>query len=362
MPATYGCKQFGAKNRLSVTPFPRIAYTIREKLHAGVLVMCTAATYTGDGFYFGRTLDNFCSFGEEIVISPRRRIFRLRNGNAVQNHHAIIGMACVADNYPLYYDAVNECGLCMAGLNFVGNAKFRPPCGGKDNIATFELIPYILGTCATVRQARDKLANINITDVVFSAEYPTAQLHWLIADRREVITLESTESGINLYDNPVGILTNNPTFPEQLFALNNYMALSPKQPQNSFCCKLDLDKYSLGMGAIGLPGDLSSQSRFVRAAFTKLNSTVCDCEEKSLSQFFHILGSVSQTLGCCITDDNSMEWTIYTSCCNADKGIYYYTAYDNRQITAVDMNRVNLDGSALVRYSLINTQQIKHQN
>ena len=134
--------------------------------------MCTAATYTGDGFYFGRTLDNSCSYGEEVVITPRRRIFRLRNGYAVQNHHAVIGMACVADNYPLYYDAVNECGLCMAGLNFVGNAKYRPPCGGKDNVASFELIPYVLGTCATVRQARDKLANINITDVAFSAEYP----------------------------------------------------------------------------------------------------------------------------------------------------------------------------------------------
>lgn len=324
--------------------------------------MCTAATYTGDGFYFGRTLDNFCSFGEEIVISPRRRIFRLRNGNAVQNHHAIIGMACVADNYPLYYDATNECGLCMAGLNFVGNAKYRPPCGGKDNIASFELIPYILGTCATVRQARDRLAGINITDTVFSAEYPNAQLHWIIADRKEAITLESTESGINIYDNPVGILTNNPTFPEQLFALNNYMALSPQQPKNTFYDKLALQKYSLGMGAIGLPGDLSSQSRFVRAAFTKLNCTARDCEEKSVAQFFHILGTVEQTLGCCITDDGGMEWTIYTSCCNADKGIYYYTAYDNRQITAVDMNRVNLDGSALVRYQLINTQQIKRQN
>lgn len=324
--------------------------------------MCTAATYTGDGFYFGRTLDNSCSYGEEVVITPRRRIFRLRNGCAVQNHHAIIGMACVADNYPLYYDAFNECGLCMAGLNFVGNAKYRPPCGGKDNVASFELIPYILGTCATVRQARDKLANINITDVVFSAEYPNAELHWIIADRKEVITLESTACGINIYDNPVGVLTNNPTFPEQLFALNNYMTLSPNQPQNTFCSKLKLDTYSLGMGAIGLPGDLSSQSRFVRTAFTKLNATMCDCEEKSLSQFFHILGTVGQTRGCCLTDDGTHELTIYTSCCNADKGIYYYTTYDNRQITAVDINRVNLDGSALVRYPLITEQQIKRQN
>ena len=324
--------------------------------------MCTAATYKSGDFYFGRTLDNDLSYGEEVVISPRNRIFRLRGGGVVQNHHAIIGMACVADNYPLYYDGMNECGLCMAGLNFVGNAVYRPACGGKDNIASFEFIPYILGTCATVAQARDKLANINITDITFSAQFPASQLHWMISDRKQSITVESTADGLFVYDNKPGVLTNNPPFPLQLFALNNYMRLSPKPPQNEFCDTLGLDAYSNGMGALGLPGDLSSQSRFVRVAFTKLNAAECDCEEKSVGQFFHILGTVEQTQGCCVMFNGENELTIYTSCCNADKGIYYYTCYDNHQITAVDMHRVNLDGSALVRYPLIKTQQIKRQN
>ena len=165
-----------------------------------------------------------------------------------------------------------------------------------------------------------------------------------------------------IYDNPVGVLTNNPPFDEQLFQLNNYMHLSPKTPKNSFSDKLSLNAYSRGMGALGLPGDLSSQSRFVRAAFVKMNSLSGNSENESVSQFFHILGAVDQQRGCCEVGEGKYEITIYTSCCNADKGIYYYTTYDNHQITAVNMYNEDLDGLCLLRYPLIKGEQIKTQN
>ena len=116
------------------------------------------------------------------------------------------------------------------------------------------------------------------------------------------------------------------------------------------------------MGAIGLPGDLSSQSRFVRVAFVKMNSVSGEDENESVNQFFHILNSVDQQRGCCQLDDGKYEITIYTSCCNATKGIYYYTTYDNHQITAVDMHKENLDGDSLIRYSLIKGEHINYQN
>lgn len=112
----------------------------------------------------------------------------------------------------------------------------------------------------------------------------------------------------------------------------------------------------------GLPGDLSSQSRFVRAAFVKLNSVSGDSESESVSQFFHILGSVEQQRGCCEAENGRYEITLYTSCCNASRGIYYYTTYGNRQITAVDMYQENLDSSRLIRYPLIQGEQIRRQN
>lgn len=324
--------------------------------------MCTAVTYRTKEFYFGRTLDYDFSYQEEVTVTPRNFPLSFRHFGCLERHYAIIGMAYVAQGYPLYYDAVNEKGLSVAGLNFVGNAVYGKPVQDKDNIAQFEFIPWILARCESVKEARVLLNDLHLTDTPFSGELPVAQLHWLIADREEAITVESVKEGLRVYDNPVGVLTNNPPFDEQLFQLNNFMHLSPKDPVNTFSDKLALEPYSRGMGALGLPGDLSSQSRFVRAAFTKMNSRSGESEEESVSQFFHILGAVAQQRGCCEVGEGKYEITIYTSCCNADKGVYYYTTYDNHQITGVDMHREDLEGTALARYPLITKEQIQMQN
>ena len=324
--------------------------------------MCTAVTYKTKDFYFGRTLDYEYSYKEEVTITPRNYEFKFRNEETISSHYAIIGMAYVADNYPLYYDAINENGLGMAGLNFVGNAYYNDIQENKDNIAQFEFIPLILSQCSTTKEAKKLIEKINLINTPFNGQLPLAQLHWIIADAEESITVEAVKDGIKIYDNPVGVLTNNPPFDKQLFALNNYMNLSNKSPKNTFATNLELQQYSRGMGAIGLPGDLSSQSRFVRASFIKMNSVSGKDENESVSQFFHILNSVDQQRGCCELEDGKYEITIYTSCCNVSKGIYYYTTYNNHQITAVDMHKENLDGEELVRYPLVNGEHINYQN
>lgn len=324
--------------------------------------MCTAVTYKTRDFYFGRTLDYEFSYVEEVTVTPRHYPFVFREAEASKSHFALIGMAYVLEDYPLYYDAVNEKGLGMAGLNFVGNACYGEKASGKENVAPFELIPRVLGQCATVKEARALLEKTNLIDIPFREDLPQAELHWLIADRNEAMVAEPTGEGLKLYENPVGVLTNNPPFPLQLFALNPYMHLSPKAPENRFSEKLSLHPYSRGMGAIGLPGDLSSGSRFIRAAFAKENALSGESEGESVSQFFHILGTVEQPRGMCEVEDGKFEKTIYTSCMNVDRGIYYYTTYDNHQITAVHMQEENLDGSGLLRYPLILGEQIYHQN
>ena len=168
--------------------------------------------------------------------------------------------------------------------------------------------------------------------------------------------------GLHLYENPTGVLTNNPPFPMQLFALNNYAQLSPRPPVNRFSKDLSLREYSRGMGAIGLPGDLSSQSRFLRAAFTRLNAKSDDTEEASVSQFFHILTSVEQTPGCCELENGKYEITLYSSCCNAKTGVYYYTTYENRRITAIRLRAENLDAQTLFRFPLVQQQSICYLN
>lgn len=323
--------------------------------------MCTAATYRTKDHYFGRNLDYEFAYNQTVTITPRNYSFKFRRMGEMNNHYAMIGMAFVQEDYPLYYDATNEKGLSMAGLNFPKNADYKSEEAGKDNVTPFEFIPWILCDCATVDEARGKLSRLNLLEEDFSSQLPLSPLHWMISDRDKSIVVESVKDGLKIYDDPVGILTNNPTFDYHMTNLANYMSLSPEDPENHFADGLTLTPYSRGMGGLGLPGDLSSASRFVKAAFTKMNSLSDESEAASVSQFFHILASVEQQRGCCKVE-HGYEYTIYSSCCNTDKGIYYYTTYENSRITGVDMHRENLDAEGLVNYPLIEEQQIFMQN
>lgn len=323
--------------------------------------MCTAITYKTKDFYFGRNLDYDVSYGEAVTITPRKFAFSFYNKDLVNQGYAIIGMAANYKGYPLYFDATNEHGLSMAALNFPGNAVYFPTIEGLANIPPFDFIPWVLAQCKSVADVRDKMKTLNLVNVSIDKSLPLTPLHWIIVDKNEVIVVESTADGLNIYENPIGVLTNNPPFEYHLYNLINYLNLTRDEAINRFSDKIELKPYSRGMGGIGLPGDLSSASRFIRAAFMKLNSVSDDSEEASISQFFHILGSVAQQRGCAKIDGN-YEITMYTSCCNTDKGIYYYKTYENSQITAINMFHENLDGNKPIRYPLISKQQIKYQN
>ena len=319
--------------------------------------MCTAVTYKACDFYFGRTLDVEFDVTPTVTITPRNYPFKNLN---ISTHYAIIGMALVI-NYPLYFDATNEYGLSMAGLNFPKNAVYMDRIEEKLNIRPCDLIPYILGTCKTSKEAKKQFENINITNESFSKNISNSPLHWIIADKDYCFTVEQTINGLKIYDNPVGVLTNNPTFDWHITNLANYINLTYKEPPNRFSSELNLETFCKGMGGLGLPGDLSSQSRFIRTAFTKLNAIKYNCEEQNVSQFFHILGTVFQTAGIAEAN-NSFEQTLYTSCCNASKGIYYYTTYFNPQINRVDINNVNLQSNTLFTYNLCTATNINKQN
>lgn len=323
--------------------------------------MCTSISYTTKSHYFGRNLDMEFSYGEKVIITPRNFPFKFRHLQEEKEHYAMIGMGITEENYPLYYEATNEKGLSIAGLSFRTSAVYNDFNNNMDNICVFELIPYILGKCSSVDEARELLDNINIVSTPFNEKYEAAELHWMLSDKDYSVTVESAKEGLKVYYNPVHVLTNSPEFPLQIFNLNNYINITREEPETRFAEGFDLNKYSRGMGAIGLPGDLSSMSRFVKATFTRLNSVCGDSESESISQFFHILQSVAQQNGCVRVGD-SFEKTIYSSCCNTDKGIYYYTTYNNSQINAVDIHRENLDNDNLIIYNLTDEQNIKFLN
>lgn len=322
--------------------------------------MCTAISLRTADHYFGRNLDLEYGYRERVTVTPKSYPLHFRKVDTLPYHYPMIGMATVVDGYPLYYEATNGAGLSMAGLNFPKSAVYRPEQDGMDNVAPFEFIPWILGQCASVCDAEEKLKRINLVNISFSDTLPLSPLHWMISDAERSIVVEPMVEGLRIHKNPVGVMTNEPPFDYHLYNLTHNLNLSPDPATDR--SGMDLKPMSNGMGGIGLPGDYSSASRFIKAAFVKSNSVCSSSEEGSVNQFFHILGSVAMPRGAVRMKKDQYEITRYSCCCNTSKGIYYYTTYENPQICAVDMTLEDLDGSQLICYPLIERPQIYLQN
>lgn len=307
--------------------------------------MCTALSLNTRQHYFGRTLDIDRSYGEEVCILPRRFAISFSESGEAAQHSAIIGMASVLNGTPLFYDAANEHGLAMAGLNFPENAVYFKQSGKKRGVASYELIAWVLCHCKTVGEATKRLSEVVVTDVRAHAELPPTPLHWMVSDESESIVVEQTADGIKIYENTAGVLTNAPAFESQLEKLDRYKDLTNAKD-----------------GAVGLPGDSSSSSRFVRAAFGRRCSSCEGDEISSVGQFFHLMSSVEVANGLCKTDSEDWHKTVYTSCISTSQGRYYYTTYGNRRISCVDMRRADLDSQKLTRFPISNDQSIRYQN
>ena len=283
--------------------------------------MCTGIWF--ENRFFGRTLDWMESYGEKLVAAPRNFKFEFRFVDGMESHFAMMGMAVVSDNYPLFYEGFNEAGLGMAGLFFEEDTVYHDRCEGKINVAPFEMIPYILGQCKSVKEARSKLDNMNIVNERFNERWGTSPLHWMLADKKECIVVESLENGLKVYDNNYGVMTNSPTFDKQVSNYNNYMNL-----------------YN------NLPGNWSSMSRFVRAVYMRNNSKLRDIDDR-VEHFFRMLDYVSQIRGCNQDKDRDEEITLYSCCQDLDKGIYYYAIYQCREIKALSFDEIQLNDNKL---------------
>ena len=287
--------------------------------------MCTAIC---DGHLCGRTLDNEYSYGENVISLKKDFEIPLLYEEKIVLPQGILGVGIMKRGFPLIYDGINESGLFIAGLNFIGNAFYKPKQAYKLNLASFELIPYILSACHSISDVKKELKRINITNDSFDKSLGYSQLHWIASDRESSIVIEPTRNGIFVFDNPVSVLTNNPPFEYHISNLSNYMALSPKSPINQLCPNVNLSIYSRGMGSLGLPGDFSSASRFVRGVFLKNHISKELDPSKEINRFFYMLNGVSVPKGCVISQQGLPVYTIYSSCYDLDNFCLYYKEYD----------------------------------
>lgn len=307
-------------------------------------------------------MDLDAPFGEKVVITPGNYLFPLKNGQDFRTRYAMTGMAAVAGTYPLYAEAVNEAGLAGAGLNFPGSAVYHAAREGACNITPYELIPWILGQAQSVRQARALLEQVNLLSVPFAPDMPLAPLHFMFADREMSIVAEPMADGLHIYGNPYDVMTNNPPFPYHDWNMHNYRHLRTDNGDSTFAADYTLPPYAEGMGSIGLPGDPSSASRFVRTAFTLANADCEDTEEACVTQAFHILDAAAMVQGTVRTASEHLDITRYSCCVNMQTGKYYYKTYWNNQITAVNMNENLRHGHTLTVFNLHVQQKICEEN
>lgn len=314
--------------------------------------MCTSIVFHAGDTYTGRNLDLEYSFGERVVILPRHARLTFRRMPPLPCHQAVIGMASVAEGYPLFAEGVNESGVYLAGLNFPGNACYPPEEGEGEALAPWELIPWLLGTCETAAQAAEQLARIPLLGAPFRPGMPLAPLHWHIADRHGAFVAEPMAEGMKVYPDPVGVLTNNPPFPFHQANLSQYLGMSAAQPECRLDPDLGLEPFGQGMGAVGLPGDYSPASRYVRAAFC-LRNAVCPPEEvAAVAQFFHLLDAVAMPRGTVRTPEGKWDETRYACCVNTRTGSYYYKTYDGHGLAAVAFTEERRAGTQLLEFPL----------
>lgn len=293
--------------------------------------MCTAICVRGARHFFGRTLDVSCAHGEQLVLAPRGFVLHFRNGESYPYHPAMLGAGIATPEGVLYFDAMNEAGLCCAALNFPHSAVYHAPQAGKCAVSSFELIPYLLARCTSVREARALLCECVVTAESVSEKLPASPLHWLLADREEAIAVESVEQGLQIHEDPYGVLTNEPPFLYHTARLADLMGLSAAMPENRLFPQAPLLPRSGGIGAMGLPGDASSASRFVRAAFA-LGQGAGDGE---IGDFFHVLDGVCVPRGCVRVNDGALHYTAYSCCMDMDTPGYYFTTHGCRRIRAL---------------------------
>lgn len=325
--------------------------------------MCTTTAFINDSLYFGRNMDLDWGFGQHVVIMPRAFPYETKQEGILEKHYAMIGMAAVIEESPLYADAVNEFGLCGAGLNFPESASYsKVLCRSRHNITPYELIPWVLGKCSCISEARELLKNTSIYAEPFSEDVPLTPLHWHFADKTGSLVLEATGDGMHIYDDPADVLTNDPPLDFHITNLCHYLNLTAETPQNCLTEITGSQLYGKGLGGFGLPGDYSPSSRFVRAAYLMKNSPAADNAADNIAQVMAVLSSAAVPKGSVRPDGKSDYCTIYSACLDAERGIYYYRTYNNSQLSGVKLLNEDIDGSELYRFYPEMNQQVRWEN
>lgn len=322
--------------------------------------MCTAITVQtpGKDTYLGRTMDFSYPLEPELYFTPKGYEWNnILNTHRTANRYSYMGIG--QNLSPIAFaDGVNEMGFAAAALYFPGYAAYDPT-ETQDftipSIAAVELVGFLLGLSSSVEQACGILRSIRIVGTKDSVTNSIAPLHWLLADKRGTcMVVEKTGDRLHLTDNPMGVLSNSPDFQWHMTNLRNYMNVAPSQSPETEWNQVKLSPFGQGAGTFGLPGDYTSPSRFVRAAYQKSHTSVPSGRDDAVTACFHIMETVSIPKGIVVTDRETDDYTQYVSFMNLSTKEYFFKTYHNSEISAVRFPENVTSGQGIVSLGKLN--------
>ncbi len=289
--------------------------------------MCTALTLASPSFLFGRNLDLVGNFGERgLFVSPKYPL-RFSSGEIMNEHPSMLGIGARGGDFPLFAEAISSAGLAVAGLNYPGLACFSP----KGQVAQYEFIAYVLAHYKKAEEAASAIKGMLINDHPFAPKMGPAPLHYLVSDAHSSFVIEQEKDGMHVYPNPYGILTNSPGFCIQKANLDGFSQLRNSYVKGPYA--------GLGYGAVGLPGDNSPLSRFVRLNFYKKHLVDFQTLDMELVAFFHLLSSVRVVEGSTLDENGQAEETIYSSCYEVEDMRLFVQTKDSLSVKEITFDK-----------------------
>ncbi len=297
--------------------------------------MCTAMTLQSQSkeLFFGRTMDFSHDIIPQLYIVPSSHVwYNNLNNTQIRNSYRFIGLGQELDGVFGLFDGVNEKGFAAAALYFAGYAQYNTQSThkGTKQIASIDFLHYILGRCASVKELSTLLKDITIVGMSDPVTNTIAPLHWIVTDRSGAcVVIEPTKRGLELLNNPIGVMSNSPDFHWHMTNLTNYIEASPTQTEEVFWDNIRLTPFGQAGGTIALPGGFTSPERFVRTAYLKTHIPKPKDHREAIAACFHIMESVSIPKGAVITSRNTYDYTKYIAFINTNTCEYFYKTYDD---------------------------------
>ena len=335
---------------------------------------CTGITLIADDgtVVHARTMEFAIDIHSDVMMIPRGYVRTGttpdgKEGLKWKTKYASVGLNGVG--LPVLFDGLNEKGLAAGTFYFPTSAGYMPytAADADKTIAQWEVGSWILENFASVEEVKANIGNIVVPAVVFGGWGFAPEAHYIVHDASgKSIVIEYVGGKLNVHDNPLGVITNSPTFDWHMTNLRNYVNFSMTNVPPVQLGPIKLLPFGQGSGMLGLPGDFTPPSRFVRAV--AFSQSVPKTGDDAVLEAFHILNQFDIPRGAAREHEKDehgnilADYTIWTAASDLKAKQYYFRTYENSQIGMVDLMKMNLDGKDMVKISMKGGESIKSLN